>query len=60
MESFYYLFITEVNASARAQVAALGGNALMCHRYVRKEQYFLYYYRIYCSELEDIFLTQFR
>ncbi len=37
MESFYYRFISEVNASARAHVAALGGNALLCHAIVPQE-----------------------
>ena len=37
LESFYYRFISEVNASARAHVAALGGNALLCHAIVPQE-----------------------
>jgi hypothetical protein len=37
MESFYYSFITEINACARAQVAALGGNGLLCHTIVPQE-----------------------
>lgn len=31
--SFYYNMISEANAVARAHVAALGGNALLCYRY---------------------------
>jgi hypothetical protein len=42
MESFYYLFIAEVNACARAQVAALGGNALLCHRYCGPDLTYLF------------------
>lgn len=30
--SFYYLMISEAGAVARAHVAALGGNALLCYR----------------------------
>jgi hypothetical protein len=36
-ESFYYRFVSEVNACARAHVAALGGNALLCHAIVPQE-----------------------
>lgn len=32
MGSFYYLMISEANAVARAHVAALGGNALICYK----------------------------
>jgi len=32
--SFYYNMISEANAVARAHVAALGGNALLCYRYL--------------------------
>lgn len=35
--SFFYLLLSEVNAVARSQVAALGGNALLCHRLVPQE-----------------------
>ena len=37
LDSFYYQFLCEVNAIARAHVAALGGNALLCHRVVVQE-----------------------
>jgi hypothetical protein len=32
-----HLFFSEVNAAARAHVAALGGNALLCYRIVTQE-----------------------
>ncbi len=32
-----HLFFSEVNAVARAHVAALGGNALLCYRLVTQE-----------------------
>jgi hypothetical protein len=35
--AFLYNFISEANAVARAQVAALGGNALLMHRVVPQE-----------------------
>lgn len=35
--SFFFLLLSEVNAIARAHVAALGGNALLCHRLVPQE-----------------------
>eukprot|EP01038_Epipyxis_sp_PR26KG_P009930 gene9930-13358_t len=35
--AFFYLFISEANAVARSQVAALGGNALLCHRLIPQE-----------------------
>lgn len=35
--SFFYLLLSEVNAAARTHVAALGGNALLCHRLVPQE-----------------------
>jgi hypothetical protein len=31
--AFLHDLITEANAAARANVVALGGNALICHRY---------------------------
>lgn len=37
LDSFFYGFFSEVNAIARAHVAALGGNALLCHRVVLQE-----------------------
>lgn len=35
--SFFHLLLSEVNAVARAHVAALGGNALLCHNLVPQE-----------------------
>jgi hypothetical protein len=32
MGSFYYLMLSEAGAMARAHVAALGGNALLCYK----------------------------
>ena len=32
LPSFYHVLISEANAAARAQVAALGGNALLCYK----------------------------
>lgn len=37
LSSFFFLFISEVNAVAQAHVAALGGNALLCHRVTPQE-----------------------
>ena len=34
MGSFCYLMMSEASAVARAHVAALGGNALLCYRFV--------------------------
>ena len=36
-ETFLYSLIAEANAVSRAHVAALGGNALLCHRLVPQE-----------------------
>jgi hypothetical protein len=33
LDSFIHNFLSEVDATARAQVVALGGNALLSHRY---------------------------
>lgn len=37
LDSFIHNFLSEVDATARAQVVALGGNALLCHRVVPVE-----------------------
>jgi len=31
LEHFFFVLLSEANAIARAQVKALGGNALLCH-----------------------------
>jgi uncharacterized protein YbjQ (UPF0145 family) len=36
-DTFLHSFIAESNAIAKAQVAALGGNALICHRFMPQE-----------------------
>jgi hypothetical protein len=37
LDSFFYQFLSEVNAVARSHVAALGGNALLCRKVVLQE-----------------------
>jgi hypothetical protein len=37
LDSFFYRFLSEVNATARAHVTALGGNALIAFRLVLQE-----------------------
>jgi hypothetical protein len=35
LESYFYLLLSEVNTVTRSHVVSLGGNALLCHKYVR-------------------------
>jgi len=37
LEPFFFVFISEAHACARAQVVALGGNALLCHKLIAQE-----------------------
>jgi hypothetical protein len=37
LDAFFYQFLSEVNATARSHVAALGGNALLCRKVVLQE-----------------------
>ena len=57
--SFFYLFMSEVNAAARTHVAALGGNALLCHRFVFRLIFFDYFHSFIPSLLHlDWFLRK--
>ena len=37
LEQFFFVFLSEASSVARSQVAALGGNALLCHRMTPQE-----------------------
>ena len=37
LEPFFFMLISQAQAVTRAQVAALGGNALLCHKLVPQE-----------------------